>query len=110
MVNFQRILYFNILPTLPMLTSLDILYMVLALGIALMSIFISVLLVYAIFILRDINKATEAVKDSAMLVNEFIVKPIRIGHEILKYARPVVDVVEQHMNKEKKSKDKKRKE
>lgn len=91
-----------------MLTSLDILYIVLAIGIALMSIFLSILLVYSIFILRDINKATEAIKDSAERVQTMILKPLQMTHEIMKYARPMVDVVERRFrDKEEEPKKKK---
>lgn len=97
-----------------MLDSLDLLYIVLAIGIALMSIFLSILLVYSIFILRDINKATTAIKDSAERVQTMILKPLQMTHELLKYAKPVVDVVERRFNnrneddeKPKKSKKKK---
>lgn len=92
-----------------MLTSLDILYIVLAIGIALMSIFLSILLVYSIFILRDINKATEAIKDSAERVQTMILKPLQITHEILKYARPMVDVVEKRFSREQEDEPKKKK-
>lgn len=83
-----------------MLNSLDVLYIVLAIGIALMSIFLSILLVYAILILRDINKAAMAIKDSAEHVNAVILKPVQMAHEIFKYAKPVVDMVEKRMKKD----------
>jgi uncharacterized protein YoxC len=92
-----------------MLTSLDILYIVLAIGIALMSIFLSILLVYSIFILRDINKATEAIKDSAERVQTMILKPLQMTHEILKYARPMVDVVEKRFSSRQEEEPKKKK-
>ncbi|HCW32313.1 MAG: hypothetical protein UT36_C0010G0067 [Candidatus Peregrinibacteria bacterium GW2011_GWF2_39_17] len=91
-----------------MLTSLDILYVILAIGIALMSIFLSILLVYLIMILRDINKATEAIKDSAERVNEMILKPIRMAHEVLKYAKPVVDIVEEKIRERGEEKSRKK--
>ena len=56
-----------------MLSALDILYIILAIGVALMTIFISVLLIYSILILRDVNKATDAVKDSAERINKMII-------------------------------------
>lgn len=64
-----------------------------------MSIFISILLVYAIFILRDVNKASESVRESAERINALIIKPIKMAHELIKYTKPVVDLVEQHIKK-----------
>lgn len=74
-----------------MLSALDILYIVLAIGIALFSIFFSIVLVYAILILRDVNKATELVKDSAERVNKMIIAPLKMTGEVVKLARPVVE-------------------
>ena len=85
-----------------MLSALDILYIVLSIGIALMTIFLSVVLIYAILILRDVNKATDAVKESAERVNKMIVAPLKMTGEIVKLARPVIDVagrkVREHMS------------
>lgn len=92
-----------------MLTSLDILYIVLAIGIALMSIFLSIVLVYSIFILRDINKATEAIKDSAERVQNMILKPLKMTHELIKYAKPMVDVVEKRFSRGEEEEPKKKK-
>lgn len=93
-----------------MLSALDILYIVLSIGVALMTIFFSVVLIYAILILRDVNKATDAVKDSAERVNKMIVAPLKMTSEIMKFARPVVDVaskkVYEHMNREEEEKPK----
>lgn len=95
-----------------MFSSLDILYVVLAIGISLMSIFLSIVLVYAIFILRDINQATTAIKDSAERVQTMILKPLQMTHELIKYAKPVIDVAEKHFSRssdESASKKKKKK-
>jgi len=75
-----------------MLSALDILYIILAIGVALMTIFISVLLIYSILILRDVNKATDAVKDSAERINKMIIAPLKMTGEIVKFAKPMVDV------------------
>lgn len=95
-----------------MLSALDILYIVLAIGVALMTIFISVLLIYSILILRDVNKATDAVKQSAERVNKMIVAPLKMTGEIMKFAKPVVDVasrkMHEHMNRDEDEKPKKK--
>ena len=83
-----------------MLTAVDLFFVILAVAIALLSIFFSITLVYAILILRDINKATDAMRDSAERIHGMIIKPIKMTHEILKYAKPVVEVVEDRLRRE----------
>lgn len=77
-----------------MLNALDLLYIILAIAIALVSIFGSILLLYAIFILRDVNKASSAVKESAERVNNLIVRPLQMTRDLVKMARPVIEVAE----------------
>ena len=88
------------LTLLNMLTATDLFFVILAVAIALLSIFFSITLVYAILILRDINKATDAMRDSAERIHGMIIKPIKMTHEILKYAKPVVEVVEDRLRRE----------
>lgn len=85
-----------------MLEAVDLLYIILAVAVALLAIFFSIVLVYAIFILRDINKATDAIRDSAEKVHTAVIKPLKMTGEILKYAKPVVEVVEERLKKESK--------
>lgn len=91
-----------------MLNALDLLYIVLAIGIALVSIFGSILLLYAIFILRDVNKASGAVKESAERVNNLIVRPLQMTRDLVKMARPVIEVAERkfHERNEEKTREK----
>lgn len=93
-----------------MLDALDLLYIVLAIGIALVSIFGSILLLYAIFILRDINKASGAVKESAERVNNLIVRPLQMTRDLVKMARPVIEVAERkyHERQERRTEDENR--
>ena len=77
-----------------MLDALDLLYIILAIAIALVAIFGSILLLYAIFILRDINKASSAVKESAERVNNLIVRPLQMTRDLVKMARPAIEVAE----------------
>jgi uncharacterized protein YoxC len=83
-----------------MLTATDLLFVILAVAIALLSIFFSIALVYVVMILRDINRATDAMRDSAERIHGMIIKPIKMTHEILKYAKPVVEVVEDRLRKQ----------
>ncbi len=83
-----------------MLEAVDLLYIIVAVAVALLAIFLSIVLVYAIFILRDINKATDALRDSAEKVHMAILKPLKMTGELIKYAKPVVEVVEERLRKE----------
>lgn len=91
-----------------MLTASDLFFVILAVAIALLSIFFSITLIYAILILRDINKATDAMRDSAERIHSMIIKPLKMTHEILKYAKPVVDVVEDRLRRETEEKPQKK--
>ena len=82
-----------------MLTATDLLFVILAVAIALLSIFFSIALVYVVMILRDINRATDAMRDSAERIHSMIIKPIKMTHEILKYAKPMVEVVEDRLRR-----------
>ncbi len=90
-----------------MLSAADLLFVILAVAIALLSIFFSIALVYVVMILRDINKATDAMRDSAERIQGMIIKPLKMTHEILKYAKPVVEVVEDRLKQEKSAPKKK---
>ena len=90
-----------------MLEALDLLYIVLAIGIALVSIFGSILLLYAIFILRDINKASGAVKESAERVNNLIVRPLQMTRDLVKMARPVIEVAERKFHEHREARENK---
>lgn len=75
--------------------SLDILYLTLAVCIALLTIFISVTLIYLMFILRDITKVTDSVKDTVDKVNMYIAKPILLTKSILDFASPFLRSAEE---------------
>ncbi len=88
-----------------MLDALDLLYIILAIAIALVAIFGSILLLYAIFILRDINKASSAVKESAERVNNLIVRPLQMTRDLVKMARPVIEVAERKFHERREARE-----
>ncbi len=78
-----------------MLTPLDLLYITLAIAIALMAIFLCITLVYMILILRDVNKVVDTAKDTVEKVNLYVMKPIKAAQNMGKYMGPVIKIVEE---------------
>ena len=92
-----------------MLSATDLLFVILAVAVSLLSIFFSIALIYVVMILRDINRATDAMRDSAERIHGMIIKPIKMTHEILKYAKPVVEVVEDRLRQQEEKQEKAKK-
>lgn len=85
-------------------TSLDVLYIAIAIAIILLTIFVCVNLVFTVLILRDISKATEKVRDTAEKVNEFVVGPIRTIQHLADYLKKIADTLaERYLSKDKNS-------
>ncbi|MFA5855241.1 MAG: hypothetical protein WC846_03080 [Candidatus Gracilibacteria bacterium] len=82
--------------------SIDILYMTLSVAVALMSIFISVTLIYLMFILRDIVKVTDQIKELVANVNTYIAKPILLTKSIIEFVAPFVRGAEERIRGKKK--------
>ncbi|MDD4351770.1 MAG: hypothetical protein PHU71_02195 [Candidatus Gracilibacteria bacterium] len=87
-------------------TPLNILFLVLALSVFVVSVFICVALYNATLIMRDVEKITEKAKDTVDQVNEYIAKPIMFIMEAIDKARDVMGFVEEHSS-DKKTKKKK---
>jgi len=83
-----------------MLSAIDLLYMVLAVAATLLAILFSILIIYAILILRDVNKASEAVRASADRVNKMLIAPLKMTNELVKMAKPVIEVAEKAAKKQ----------
>lgn len=74
-----------------MSSTLDILYIVLAIAIALLTIFLSVTLIYVILILRDVNKVTETARETAEKMSSYVVRPIMLATQVIKRLTPAVN-------------------
>lgn len=74
-------------------TSLDLLYIILALSIMLVAIFFSVTLIYLILILRDAAKVTEKTRETAEVVHEYLMKPVAMIQSIRGFISPVIDQI-----------------
>jgi hypothetical protein len=72
-------------------TSLDILYIALAVIILLVGILLAIAIVYLIMILRDVSKASYFVRDTAKQVNEFVYKPLSMAHGVIEKLAPIIE-------------------
>lgn len=84
-------------------SSLDILYLSLALGFIVLVVFTSVMMMYLIMILRDITKVVDNAKDITDKVNEYIVSPVRIASQVAVYMKPVLEAVVNRFESQKES-------
>lgn len=67
------------------------LYLVSSIAIAILTIFLSVTLIYLIFILRDASKMIEQVRGTVDKVNDFIVKPVSLAATIVDHVKPLIE-------------------
>lgn len=84
------------------MASIDILYLTIAVAIALLTIFISITLIYLMFILRDVTKIADKVKDIAEKVDTYITKPILLTRSVLEFVTPFIQGAEEKLSKKKK--------
>lgn len=83
-------------------TSGDVLNMSLAIGFALLVIFLCMLIFYAILILRDVTKVMDDVKEIVHRVHSTIVEPLRAIDYIIERAKPYIDMALEKRTKTKK--------
>lgn len=67
------------------------LYIVLAIAIALLTIFLCVTLIYLILILRDASKMIEKVRATVERINAFVIKPVALASSIVDHIRPFIE-------------------
>lgn len=72
-------------------SSQDILFTILAVAIALITIFLCVTLIYLILVLRDASKIIEKARDTVEKVNTFVIKPVKLATLIVDYIRPIIE-------------------
>lgn len=81
---------------------LDILFLTLSVCIALVTIFLTMTLIYLMFILRDVVKVTDQVKDLVNKVNTYVTKPLLLTKSIIEFIGPFVQNAEERINRRKK--------
>lgn len=82
--------------------SLDILYLTLSVCVTLLTVFLSITLVYLLFILRDVVKVTEQVKELVDKVNTYITKPILLTKSIIEFVTPFIQGAQERVSKKRK--------
>ena len=80
----------------------DILFLILSVCVALVTIFLSVTLIYLMFILRDVVKITDQVKGIVDNVNTYITKPIMMTKSIIEFVTPFIRGAEERINRKRK--------
>lgn len=75
--------------------SIDFLYIALGVGFLLLTIFGSIAIFYLIFILRDVTKIIDNVRETAERVNEYILSPIKVANAVIERAKPIYDAIKE---------------
>ncbi len=83
--------------------TINILYLTLSVSVALITIFLSVTLIYLMFILRDVSKAIDSAKDGIEKINEYITRPILMTKSIIEFLTPFIIGAEEKFSGKKKS-------
>ena len=71
-------------------STLDILYLSLAIGFIVLVVFLSITLTYATFVLRDLSRVMHDVEEITDKVNEYILSPMRIANAIFENLKPFI--------------------
>lgn len=82
--------------------ALDILFLTISVSVALVTIFLSVTLIYLMFILRDVVKITDQVKGIVDNVNTYITKPIMMTKSIIEFVTPFIRNAEERITRKRK--------
>lgn len=88
-------------------TSGDVLNMSLAIGFIVLVIFLSIMVFYAILILRDMSKVIEDVEEVTGKVRSSIVEPLKAVDFMIERIKPFVETILEQRTKAKKSSKKK---
>ncbi len=81
--------------------SLDILYLTLSVCITLLTVFLSITLVYLLFILRDVVKVTDKIQGLVEKVDTYITKPILMTKSIIEFISPFISGAQEKMSRKK---------
>ncbi len=79
--------------------SLDILYLTLSVCVTLLTVFLSITLVYLLFILRDVVKVTDQIKELVDKINTYITKPILLTKSIIEFVAPFIQGAQEKVGK-----------
>lgn len=83
-------------------TSLDILYIALAIGFIVLVIFTSIALFYLVFIFRDLSKITDKVKETTDVLSGYVLSPVKFLYGLYEKLEPLIESVIEKASKKKK--------
>jgi hypothetical protein len=81
--------------------AIDILYLTLSVCAILTTIFLSVALIYLMFILRDVVKVTDQIKELVDKINTYIAKPILFTKSVIEFVTPFIRGAEEKVSRRK---------
>lgn len=86
-------------------TSQDVLFMSLAIGFIILVIFLSVAIMYGIFILRDVSKMTQDAREVTDKVNQIVISPLRVVSSLIEHAMPFINSVKSKVEERRRHRD-----
>jgi predicted PurR-regulated permease PerM len=84
--------------------SLDILYLTLSVCVTLLTVFLTITLIYLMFILRDVTKIADKAREVVDKVDRYITKPILMTKSIIEFVGPFIEGAEKKLSSKKKGK------
>jgi hypothetical protein len=87
--------------------AIDLLFLTIAACVAILTLFISITLVYLLFILRDVTEISDNVKRIVEKIDTYVTKPIMMTKSIIEFVRPFIDTAESTFTKTKTRRKKK---
>jgi hypothetical protein len=82
--------------------SIDILYLTISVCVALLTLFLSVTLIYLMMVLRDVVRVSDKVKDVVEKVDTYITKPLLLTKSIVDFVSPFIQTAEEKFKSSKK--------
>ena len=82
-------------------TSADVLNVSLAIGVIILTIFLSILIFYGILVLRDMSKSSEKVNDLVEKTHKTITAPLKLIDLAVEKAQPYIEAAIEKMMKKK---------
>ena len=82
--------------------ALDILFLTLSVCIALLTVFLSIALMYLVSILRDAVKISDKVEEIVEKVDKYITKPLLMTKAIVEFVAPFIQAAEEKVKPRKK--------
>ena len=86
--------------------ALDVLFLTLAVCAAVLTVFVSVTLVYLMFILRDVTQIADQARGVVDKVDRYITKPILLTKSLMDFVAPFIPVAQESVKKRSRSKSK----